>query len=124
ATAGAKCLQIHNAVFRRFTAMHNDIGGLWFDANNRDIVIEELVTAGNRANGLFLEISPGPFTIRDSILAFNSGLGKEFGQGGVRIANTRQVTFERCILYGNGAAQLFSPNRGENNRARQYTRWP
>lgn len=123
ATAGAKCLNVHNAVFRRFTAMNNDIGGLWFDANNRDLVIEELVSIHNRVNGLFLEITRGPVAVRDSIIAFNGGLGRN-GQGGLRLANTRQVTVERTILYGNGAAQLFSPNRGEHNRARKVSLWP
>lgn len=117
ATAGSKFLHVHDGVFRRYETSRNEIVGFWLDANNQRVTVERLVSCENRETGLFLEISQGPIVVRESLICFNGG------RGGIHIANSRQITLERNVVYGNRHAQLYSPARDASNRERCFTDW-
>lgn len=68
ALAGAKIHNTWNGLFENHTAIANMTVGLWFDIGNRNIIIDRLIAIDN-IRGLALEISPGPFIIRNSLLA-------------------------------------------------------
>jgi hypothetical protein len=68
ALAGAKIHNTWNGVFRNHRTIGNMTVGLWFDIGNRNITIDRLIALHN-IRGLALEISPGPFIVRNSLLA-------------------------------------------------------
>ncbi|GAB4234672.1 MAG: hypothetical protein Kow0049_18720 [Stanieria sp.] len=68
ALAGAKIHNTWNGVFCNHRTIGNMTVGLWFDIGNRNITIDHLIALHN-IRGLALEISPGPFIVRNSLLA-------------------------------------------------------
>ncbi|MEM7113864.1 MAG: sugar-binding protein [Chloroflexota bacterium] len=77
----------------------NESRGLWFDLDNEDMVIENATVADNRRDGIFLEVSQGPITIRNSRFEGN-------GEYGIRGANAEKVTLERVEIINNELEQL------------------
>jgi hypothetical protein len=67
--------------------------GLWFDIGNRNILIDGLTAVKNGSFGLYLEISPGPMVVRNSLLADNQ-------MANLLIAETKNTTIENSIIYG------------------------
>jgi hypothetical protein len=99
AIAGAKLAFIRDGAFRRYQAIGNMTPGLWFDIDNRNILIEDLTAIDNNGQGLFLEISPGPFVVRKALLADN-GIN-------LYINNTKNTFLENSIIYGvNGGSPI------------------
>jgi hypothetical protein len=97
--AGIKMLDTHHAVIKGYRSVGNKCAGFWLDWNNSDIQIDNAFWAHNKGSGVFFEISQGPITMRDSVIAFNE-------EAGVFTANCNNVTLERCILYGNRFSQF------------------
>jgi hypothetical protein len=97
--AGIKMLDTHHAVIKGYRSVGNKCAGFWLDWNNSDILIENAFWARNKGSGVFFEISQGPITLRDSVLAFND-------ESGVFTANCNNVTLERCTLMGNRLSQF------------------
>jgi hypothetical protein len=76
---GGKFTQSHHVVIRRQTAAFNLGPGIWFDIGNSDIVVEDCLAHDNGA-GIFMEISQGPFLIRNNVCFHNAGAGIVIGE--------------------------------------------
>ncbi len=99
AVAGMKLMTSGSIVLRRFTSAHNASPGVWLDKDNRNYLIDHCRFVDNtKGPGLWLEISPGPFLVRDCISAFNGD--------GVMISNSAEITLLRNTLYGNTGSQI------------------
>jgi hypothetical protein len=97
--AGAKQLRVHDAVYRRHRSVGNKTGGFWFDFDCVNVVVEDAFWSENQTRGIFIEASEGPVTLRSSVICFNHGPG-------VLSTNSKKVTLEDNILYGNGGGQI------------------
>ncbi len=97
--SGQKFFHMDGVTFRRFRAENNQSSGLWFDWNNRDVVIEDSTFTGNRTWGVFFEASPGPLTLRRSTIS-----GNEYG---VLIGNSEDGTIEDSSIENNAVGQIF-----------------
>lgn len=91
-SAGNKNGQVEQVVFKRHRAIGNLGTGLWFDVHCHDVSLEEITTIYN-TNGVFLEISNGPFSIKNSLLAHASKVG-------LKSTIASNVTATNNILYG------------------------
>jgi len=109
AVAGAKLMRIHGGSFTRITAIRNHTRGIWFDFDNRDIVVDHLFTAQNERDGIFLEASQGPITILNSRICGN-------GTFGVLTSNSSWVKLKANIIYGNTRSQIFVGGEREGRR--------
>jgi parallel beta-helix repeat protein len=92
AIGGVKLHYTRNGIFRRHQSIGNMTRGLWFDIANRNILIENL-TAIHNICGLFLEISPGPFLVRKTLLADDDKVN-------FLISNATNIIFENSIIHG------------------------
>jgi Right handed beta helix region len=72
-TAGLKVVVMQDFVVKRHRSVGNLADGFWVDTRNSNIVLEDSVMANNLWNGLFLEASAGPFTVRNNLVC-GSGL--------------------------------------------------
>jgi hypothetical protein len=99
--AGIKMLDTHHAVIKGYRSVGNKCAGFWLDWNNSDIQIDNAFWAHNKGSGVFFEISQGPITMRDSVIAFNE-------EAGVFTANCNNVTLERCTFMATASVSLKS----------------
>jgi hypothetical protein len=92
--AGVKMHRTINQVVRNHTAVGNLTTGFWYDIQCEHVVIDNMTTAFNDADGLFIELSHGPFNISRLLSANN---------GGHAFASTIVGTFSLrdSILYAN-----------------------
>ncbi len=109
AVAGAKLGRIHGGSFTRIKAIGNHTRGIWFDFDNRDIVVDHLFTAQNDRDGIFLEASQGPITIMNSRICGN-------GTEGVLTSNSSWVKLKGNVIYGNKKSQIFVWGEPEGRR--------
>ncbi len=100
AVAGIKNLRIHHGIYRKHKAVDNHARGFWLDYDNENIHIEEALVCRNLLDGVFVEASQGPVTIKKSTICHN-----EKGAG-VLSTNSRLVTLEGNAVYGNGGPQI------------------
>jgi hypothetical protein len=100
AVAGLKHLRIHHGLYRRHTAVNNFARGFWLDYDNAHIHIEDTLVCRNLLDGVFIEASQGPVTLKNSTICHN-----EKGAG-VLSTNSRFVTLEGNTIYGNGGSQI------------------
>lgn len=96
--AGQKFLFMRRTTFRRHTAVGNQASGLWFDFDNRDIVIEDSTFRDNLTWGVFMEASPGPLRL-DGVRA----CGNEVG---IHIANSADGTVIDSVFDDNRLGHL------------------
>jgi len=97
--AGIKLLIMRDVLIRRHRSVGNFTRGLWFDWNNKRVIIDGCVWSRNVKDGLFIEANQGPFLVHDCVSSFN-------GTDGILSTNSMNVTLDSNILYGNGRAQL------------------
>jgi hypothetical protein len=72
-TAGLKVVVMQDFVVKRHRSVANLADGFWVDTQSGGVVLEDSVIANNLWNGLFLEASAGPFTVRNNLIC-GSGL--------------------------------------------------
>jgi len=94
AVAGLKHLQIHEAVYTNHIAQGNRTRGVWFDFDNTDISLEGLRICGNLGDGIDIEASQGPITIKHSRIDNNNG-------NGIFSTNSHGVKIEDSFIQGN-----------------------
>ena len=88
AIAGVKFHEMRDLIVRSHVAVGNDCSGLWWDINAENIIIDAPISVANRGNGMFLEISKGPFEVARGIFS-NAG------------RNIRNVCAEHVTLRSN-----------------------
>lgn len=96
-----KHLRETNVVYDGLTITDNLTHGLWMDFNHVGIVIRGLTSANNFNAGVYLEASPGAFTITDSRIT-NNALGTAYAS--LYAANTTHVTLKNVVVQSNRAA--------------------
>ncbi len=97
--AGIKCMYGKHMVFRRHETVSNLTKGLWFDVDNRNIIVEDCLIANNLGHGIWSEINPDGVTIRDCVIAHNQWAG-------IVIANSEHLIIENNKIFGNSERQL------------------
>ena len=113
AVAGIKSLRIHHGIYRRHKAVENLARGFWLDYDNGDIHIEEALVCRNWLDGIFIEASQGPVTLKNSTICYNKK------GAGVLTTNSRAVTLEGNAVYDNGGPQIKVTGDSE----RRVTHW-
>jgi len=102
---GVKFLQTHNATVQNHRSFRNQAQGLWFDTDNKNIVINRVTLAENVLAALQMERSEGPITLENSALC-SSG-------GGINLLTSSNFTIMNNLFYNNGGtnrwqAELFA----------------
>jgi len=102
---GVKFLQTHNATVQNHRSFRNQAQGLWFDTDNKNIVINNVLLAENVLAALQIERSEGPITLENSELC-SSG-------GGINLLSSSNFTITNNLFYNNGGtnrwqAELFA----------------
>jgi hypothetical protein len=110
--AGFKHLQMHGAIYRNHISQGNRTRGVWFDFDNTDIVLEGSRLCGNLGDGIDIEASQGPITIKDSRINDNSG-------SGIFSTNSQRVRIENSFIQRNKIAQI----RIAGNAEREVNNW-
>ena len=76
-----KVMQMRDFTIRNHDAIGNRGRGLWLDDDNENVLIENVECRDNLKDGLFVEATQGPVTIRNSRFSDN-------GEWGIRINNS------------------------------------
>ena len=97
---GIKVTRIHAATFSNSVSAYNQTGGVWFDTDNADILIQGYQLCGNLTNGMFVEASEGPVSVQNSIIINN-------GFNGFQMANSTGVSVTNNTTYDNARAAVF-----------------
>ena len=97
--AGIKSMFARHMVVRRHETVSNLTKGLWFDTDNRNIIVEDYLIAHNLTDGIWSEINPDGVTIRDCVIAHNQSTG-------VVIANSEHLIIENNKIFDNNWQQL------------------
>ncbi len=93
---GMKFFNMHGATVNQFFAYNNQAQGLWFDTDNRQIVTQGDYLSGNWVTNLQVELNEGPIAVTNNTLCF--------GQVGVNLINSANVTFAGNTFYNNGGS--------------------
>lgn len=80
--AGSKNLHLADAVFRNNTYTGNYSRGLWLDTDVQNVLVTGDRACNNGVDGLFIEATQGPVTIEDSTYCDNGGAGILVGTSG------------------------------------------
>ena len=102
--AGGKYLGLHDAIIRRQRAISNHAGGLWFDTDNQNVLIEKSRWCGNLQYGLFIEATQGPMKIADSKIFHNEWAG-------LHLMTSENVTLQQSQIFDNGRAAISVSSR-------------
>ena len=78
---------------------NNQAEGLWFDTDNKNILINNATLVGNVTAALQIERNEGPVTLQNSHLC-SSGVG-------VNLLTSEQVKIQNNVFYNNGATNKY-----------------
>jgi Ricin-type beta-trefoil lectin domain-like/Right handed beta helix region len=104
ATAGVKVLVMQDFVAKRHRAVGNLATGFWLDTQNSDVLLEDSVIANNLWDGLFLEASAGPFTVRNNLICGN-------GLSDLLLGAVAKVTLEGNRILSTAAVNAELPSQ-------------
>ena len=108
-------LQIINHV-----SVGNLARGLWFDKDNRDLLVDNAIVCDNLFDGIFSEANPGPITIRNSLICSNGGEVGEKMQNippaGLRVSSTNHFTLRNNVFRDNHLAQVNLSGHNKHRR--------
>ena len=96
--AGIKHHAVHDAIYRNYKAIGNQTRGFWLDYDNERVQIEDACLHGNLTDGINLEASQGPITIKKSRIFRNENYGIT--------SDSSRVTLIDNTIYGNGNSQI------------------
>ena len=98
-SVGNKILSAHRLRISGHRARGNASRGLWLDYDISDAVLDSVDVRENQLDGIWIEASQGPITIRRSTIADNR-------RSGVYTTFSRRVTIDDNVLSGNEQAAL------------------
>lgn len=90
---GFKMLECRNVTFRHCRWRDNNSGGVWFDYDNQDVLVEDGVMSGNAFSGIALEYNGGPITFRRCDVYNNFR--------GLSTDGSANVTIDQCRFWDN-----------------------
>ncbi len=99
AMGGTKLMHMHGVTVDRLYALNNMAQGLWFDTDNKNVVISNSVLSGNTMANLQIEADQGPIAVTKTALCS--------GGTGIMMLNSTYVTISGNTLYNNGTAHLY-----------------
>jgi hypothetical protein len=73
--------------------------GIWFDGDNHRVVVDHVFAARNKVRGIYMELNPGPITVRDSKLCENA-------YEGIANARTDNLTITNNQIFDNKFWQI------------------
>jgi hypothetical protein len=101
---GFKLLHCRTVTVRRCSWVNNNADGIWFDFDNKDILIEDSVAIGNSGpGGIHLEASQGPITLRRCKIIANT-------RAGLLCSHALNLTIEDCEFRDNGTEEIWEAN--------------
>jgi chitodextrinase len=114
---GLKGLHIHGATFASSTFGYNQTGGLWFDTDNDDILVESSLFTENLTDGIITEKIQGPVSIQNDLFCHNQLDG--FNPRETDYASVTSSTFDRnynALLFSGSTSTIAVTNyeNGEN----------
>lgn len=90
---------MRGCLVRNLTTYSNYCHGLWFDYNNKRILVDGLKSFHNDGFGIYIEACHGPFIVRSSEFAYNTSAG-------IHLANSADGVLCSNVLYDNDGCQL------------------
>jgi hypothetical protein len=114
---GTKLMRMHGGKVLQHYAYRNHSQGLWFDTDNKDILIDHATLSENRDSNLQIEANEGPVTLQNSSLC--SGLT------GLYLINTADFTMTGNNFYNNGGTGQWQAEffLGGNPGGRSISDW-
>ena len=103
-TAGLKVVVMQDFVVKRHRSVANLADGFWIDTQSGGVVLEDSVIANNLWNGVFLEASAGPFTVRNNLIC-GSGLSD------LLLASVAKVTLDGNRILSTAAVNAELPSQ-------------
>jgi parallel beta-helix repeat protein len=98
--------KITNSATVRRSYLHDNIGnGIWVDCDGPQIVLESNTVAHNARKGIFIEISSGPFTIKNNVVK-NNNLEAQITSGGIVVMSSTNASVFGNTLGGNQKAGI------------------
>jgi Right handed beta helix region len=98
AMGGTKLFAMHGATVRNHFSYNNQGQGLWFDTDNKNIIVDNATLVGNLI-ALQIERNEGPVTLQNSHLCSNDV--------GVNMLTSEKVTIRNNAFYNNGGINRF-----------------
>jgi hypothetical protein len=93
---------VRDFIAKRHRSVGNLADGFWIDTQSTGVVLEDSVIANNLWNGLFLEASAGPFTVRNNLIC-GSGLSD------VLLGSVAKVSLENNRILSTAAVNAELP---------------
>src|ERR1017187_8253060 len=96
---GTKMMDMRTATVRNHFSYNNQGEGLWFDTDNKNIVIDNATSSGNVTAALQIERNEGPVLVRNSHFC-SSGAG-------IEVLTSQDLTIQNNFLYDNGGTNKY-----------------
>ena len=96
---GNKLLSVHNALIKNHVAVENYSRGIWLDYDISAVVLDSVILSRNSRDGLWIEASQGPVTVKNSTISDNV-------ESGIRSTYSRLVVIDNNRITGNGTSQI------------------
>ncbi|NNE36227.1 MAG: right-handed parallel beta-helix repeat-containing protein [Rhodothermales bacterium] len=107
-SVGNKLLSVHQALILRHRAIGNFSRGLWLDYDIRETVLDSVLLSENARDGLWIEASQGPITVKNSVITDNL-------EGGIRSTYSRWVVVDSNRIAGNKQGQILLDGTGRRH---------
>ncbi len=117
AMGGTKFFNEHATQVTGLKAYHNYAQGLWFDTDNRDIVIDGAQLIDSFNPNLQIELNVGPITLTNSLLCY--------GGVGLNLINASNLTVTHSSFISNGGTGAHQANfyMAGKQGGRHFTDW-
>ena len=99
AMGGTKFFQMRSTTVQNHISYNNQAQGLWFDTDNKNILIDNATLSGNTQAALQIERNEGPITLQNSHLCFS-------GQG-VNVLTSSDLTVKNNTFYNNSGTNKY-----------------
>jgi parallel beta-helix repeat protein len=99
--AGGMKWDVGQVTVRNAHIHDNDCRGLWADINAHDVLIEHNLVEGNRAEGIYYEISQNGTVRNNQVYRNGFGVSGWYGGGGITVASSFDVEVYDNRLSGN-----------------------
>ena len=99
AMGGTKFFQMRTTTVQNHFSYNNQAQGLWFDTDNKNILIDNATLSGNVQAALQIERNEGPITLQNSHLCFS-------GQG-VNVLTSSDLTVKNNTFYNNSGTNKY-----------------
>lgn len=108
---GADFFLHHDSDFNNYSAFYNESSGVHFDTDHANDQVTGMLSGGNNVEGLSIEASEGPFTVKNSAFCSNS-LVPASKTGNINISDSSNVTLTGNTFYGGAPEQVYIVGAG------------